>query len=314
MSSRSVASTLGRVLGIALVAVCGHGATANAATVKVNGVVRCDNGAPVQGIYVASSNGGSKFATWTPMPFPGAARYSTTISTRLPIGHPTTGGVRRHRKKWASTNNAPYRRVGANRVFNVFCNGTGACSFPTEGQRTPTERGGAWPVHRGRAQRVEEVPRLLPAVVRQHRSVEMRPLRQVRIQGDGHADAVLHGGDAGNRAAGFGHVAFVKAIARSSTSVRHYDLQRRLRWDRRGHPLTVPDRANVPSSRASVRRGSPLDVQRLTDVTIGFFALARVRPWRHKSAASRHARSPAAPCSVPRDGAGVRQFGYWKYG
>ena len=56
-----------------------------ASTVGVRGTVACPSGKPVVGVWVASSGGGSGYASWSA--YPGAstiARFSRTFSTNLP--------------------------------------------------------------------------------------------------------------------------------------------------------------------------------------------------------------------------------------
>jgi surface antigen len=105
------------------------------ATITVSGTVVCNSGRPVVGVWLTSSNRGSGWASWTPMPgranvawysrrltFTGA---STTVEPHVGCGRtPAT---------WGSTSIAPPRTVSSDRIYNIWCNdpasGTGrSCS------------------------------------------------------------------------------------------------------------------------------------------------------------------------------------------
>lgn len=127
---------------------------AAAATRTLSGTVTCPGGQAVQGVWVQSSKGGSKFASW--FPFPGltnAASFSTSIafsgtstSIELRVG---CGGKK---SAWRATEDSkPATLGGANRVLNVSCASPAArpygnrnsCTWAPKGWTTGANQGSA---------------------------------------------------------------------------------------------------------------------------------------------------------------------------
>jgi surface antigen len=132
----------GHWLALTALTVLAFGAApAAASTVTVSGVVHCHAGG-VAGVWVQSSGGGSKFASWKAFR-PGGpdAAYSASIATRLPTTvelHVGCGGTP---AKWGSSDYSPKRSISGSRVLNAFCDGVRSCIFPTKGRVTTRNLG-----------------------------------------------------------------------------------------------------------------------------------------------------------------------------
>lgn len=129
------------VLSVAGVVSTGAVAANAATSITVSGTVQCLNGKAVDGVWVASSGGSSKFAaktylpgTYTEMRY-SASVLSGNIQVRVGCGGSTPTA------NWGSTNNSPWRELGGSRTLNAFCNGTGACSWPATGNKTTRNLG-----------------------------------------------------------------------------------------------------------------------------------------------------------------------------
>jgi hypothetical protein len=119
--------------------------SAEAAPVTVSGTVLCPAGAPVVGVWVQSTGGGSRFAKRAPAT--GASTMST-YSARVNSGavklHVGCGGTPAN---WASDQWTPRVTVSKSRTMNAICKGkagTGrvSCSFPANpGRAAPTTNG-----------------------------------------------------------------------------------------------------------------------------------------------------------------------------
>lgn len=79
---------------------------AQAAGPTISGKVACANNQHVEGVWVQSSGGGSKFASWKPTGT-ATASYSTTISTKLPTSISLHVGCGGSTKSWKSDNFSP---------------------------------------------------------------------------------------------------------------------------------------------------------------------------------------------------------------
>lgn len=113
---------------------------ASAATVTVSGSVWCANGAAVEGVWVASTGGGSNYATFARF---GGAPYGATYSRAVGAGsislHVGCGGSA---SAWAVPNySTSSYAIGGSRVLNAKCSGSvtnsatghGSCSWPAAG-------------------------------------------------------------------------------------------------------------------------------------------------------------------------------------
>jgi surface antigen len=112
-----------------------------AAAITVSGTVQCTNGKAVDGVWVQSSGGNSKFASkiylpnnYSEMQY-SAQVLSGDIQVRVGCGGnaPTAD--------WGSTNDSPWRELAGSRTLNAFCNGSGTCSWPATGNKTTTNLG-----------------------------------------------------------------------------------------------------------------------------------------------------------------------------
>jgi surface antigen len=133
---RQLAAT-GAAVGTAAGLVVLNQASASAASsVTVSGVVHCNSGAVV-GVWVQSSGGGSKFASWKRLATSASdSTYSATISTNLPSNIQLHVGCGGSTSKWGSSNYSPNRAVSGSRTINAFCSGSGSCSFAANGRTT----------------------------------------------------------------------------------------------------------------------------------------------------------------------------------
>lgn len=140
---------------IATIAVCfgvtvGAGESpAAAASPALSGVVTCTNGMRVQGVWVQSSAGGSKWAAWYPMP---GRPTSAVFSTTLTFG-PGSSNVELHvgcgrnaDGSWWSTKLTPAIAVSGARTLNAVCDARSggrsvSCSFPPSGPATSRNLG-----------------------------------------------------------------------------------------------------------------------------------------------------------------------------
>jgi len=123
-------------------------AEATTGTVTVKGNVYCMIKHDVVGIWVHSSGGDSKWATWSPSPYAKYnAYYSVTITASLPTSlqlHVGCGGTP---QDWWSNNQTPSKSVSGSRVLNARCVDSaagvrpGVCSFPPKGTARSTNPG-----------------------------------------------------------------------------------------------------------------------------------------------------------------------------
>ena len=115
-------------------------AAANAAgSITVRGTVSCDGGKKVVGVWVNSSSGGSRFATWTAFPGrPDVATYSKALSTTLPTKLRIDVGCGGTASQWGSNNKSATITMssGASRSINAWC-GAGTCRFGNRENNTP---------------------------------------------------------------------------------------------------------------------------------------------------------------------------------
>lgn len=98
--------------------------TASAATFNVSGVVTCENGGDVQGIWVESLAGGSVWADWWAMPGRTTSAYfaknitfapaASTISLHIGCGRNANGS-------WVSTNLTPQITLNRSLILNSSC-------------------------------------------------------------------------------------------------------------------------------------------------------------------------------------------------
>lgn len=117
--------------------------------VNVSGTVRCLTGAPVVGVWVQSSGGGSKFASrWG---LPGAASvsgYNATVNSGSVELHVGCGGTP---AKWDSDQWTPKVAVSASRNINAGCNGAKGsfrrvtCALPARPSVAATSTNGFTP-------------------------------------------------------------------------------------------------------------------------------------------------------------------------
>lgn len=112
-----------------------------ASSITVSGTVQCLNGKAVDGVWVASTGGASKFAAKSYLPGTYAQmRYSATVGSgdvQVRVG---CGGSQ-PTANWGSANNSPWRELNGSRTLNAFCNGSGACSWPATGNKTTRNHG-----------------------------------------------------------------------------------------------------------------------------------------------------------------------------
>jgi surface antigen len=112
-----------------------------ASPITVSGTVQCLNGKAVDGVWVASTGGGSRFAAKTYLPGTysqmqySASVLSGNIQVRVGCGGSTPTA------NWGTANNSPWRVLGGSRTLNAFCNGSGACSWPAIGNKTTRNLG-----------------------------------------------------------------------------------------------------------------------------------------------------------------------------
>jgi surface antigen len=130
-------------LGATLISVGISPAAMASTTITVSGTVQCLSGGAVDGVWVASSGGGSGFASkhylpssYTEMQY-SANVTSGDIQLRVGCGGSTPTA------DWGSTNNSPWRVLNGSRTLNAFCNGSGACSWPATGNKSTTNLGDA---------------------------------------------------------------------------------------------------------------------------------------------------------------------------
>lgn len=113
-----------------------------ASSITVSGTVHCHGGA-VNGVWVASSGGGSEFASKHYLPNDYAdMQYSATVvsgNIQLRVGC----GGNTPTANWGSTNNSPWRVLSGSRTLNAFCSGSGSCSWPTTGKKWSNNLGDA---------------------------------------------------------------------------------------------------------------------------------------------------------------------------
>jgi surface antigen len=116
-------------------------AASAASSVTISGVVHCNTGAVV-GVWVQSSGGGSKFASWKRLASSASdSTYSANVSTNLPSNIQLHVGCGGSTSAWGSSNNSPYRPVNGSSTINAFCTGQGSCSFATKGATTSRNLG-----------------------------------------------------------------------------------------------------------------------------------------------------------------------------
>jgi len=96
-------STLLLSIGLVLAISPPAGATTS---LTISGSVACAGGQPVEGVWVQSSGGGSKFAGWQATSST-AASYSATISTAVPTVISLHVGCGGSKSSWASDNRTP---------------------------------------------------------------------------------------------------------------------------------------------------------------------------------------------------------------
>jgi surface antigen len=133
----------------ALTLVLGVGVAPASATTSmtVRGTVICANGHDVVGVWVESSAGGSKFATWHA--FGGhknTAYYSTKIASRLSSTKITIRvGCGGSKASWWSDNGSPKITVAGNRTLNTRCEESAGkasrCAWPWKGETTTVNLG-----------------------------------------------------------------------------------------------------------------------------------------------------------------------------
>lgn len=116
-------------------------AQASASTISVGGVVACSSG-NVQGVWVQSSKGGSRWASWRKMALSARyASYAASLSTSLPTSIQLRVGCGGSPSHWATTNNSPYRSAGGSKVLNAICDARGHCSWPRTGKLASSNLG-----------------------------------------------------------------------------------------------------------------------------------------------------------------------------
>jgi len=133
------AVVIGIVAAISATVVAANAAT----TITVSGTVQCTNGKAVDGVWVQSTGGKSEFAGKTYLPNNySETQYSATvlsgdIQVRVGCGSNTPTA------NWGSTNDSPWRELTGSRTLNVFCNGSGTCSWPATGDKVNRNLGDA---------------------------------------------------------------------------------------------------------------------------------------------------------------------------
>jgi len=111
-------------------------AASSAASISVNGVVTCASG-DVQGVWIQSSKGGSKFASWQKMKTSARyASYSTSLITNVPTKLQLRVGCGGKPSKWGSTSYSPQSRsISGSATLNAFCDAKGKCNWPATGTK-----------------------------------------------------------------------------------------------------------------------------------------------------------------------------------
>jgi hypothetical protein len=99
-------SLTGGVLGLACATVLSLAPAAQAAAPTISGNVTCANGKAVVGVWIQSTGGGSKFASWRKTSAT-TASYSAQVSTHLPTGISLHVGCGGSAAKWGSDNFSP---------------------------------------------------------------------------------------------------------------------------------------------------------------------------------------------------------------
>lgn len=144
-------------------------AAAAASSITVQGTVRCQNGKAVTGVWVESSTGGSRWATWKAMGSAANATYKATVSVtstpttiRLHVG---CGGTA---QSWWSTNLTPTIKITRSVVLNTFCREAAGkaqrCVWPTKGSTRSTNPGYAGYCTWGAAEKFRQYTGYYPAV------------------------------------------------------------------------------------------------------------------------------------------------------
>ena len=101
---------------------------AQASGITIRGTVSCASSKPVVGVWVQSSRGGSKFASWTKTGT-ATASYSTSVSTGLPTNVSLHVGCGGNRQRWGSSNFSPVIvDVTGSTTFSVTNCVNGQCS------------------------------------------------------------------------------------------------------------------------------------------------------------------------------------------
>jgi surface antigen len=112
-------------------------------TISISGVVTCASGG-VQGIWVNSSGGGSRFAGWKAFNTSvNDASYGATFTTHLPTTIQLRVGCGGSPTKWGTANLSPNRTVSGTKFLNAFCDNAGHCSWPATGKTAPYNEGAA---------------------------------------------------------------------------------------------------------------------------------------------------------------------------
>lgn len=116
--------------------VIGSAPPASAASVGIKGQVTCAKGNWVMGVWVQSSGGGSRWASWSRVSgAPNKANYSTTLSTALPTNVQLRVGCGGSTSSWWSNNGTYNTRLFSATTYtrSATCNeaaGTGTrCSW-----------------------------------------------------------------------------------------------------------------------------------------------------------------------------------------
>lgn len=121
----------GRIVGmsVALISVAAAGvllapSASASGTITFRGTVVCNSGRPVVGVWLASSGGGSGWASWSSMPGrANVAWYTKTISfTTATTSVEPRVGCGNSPASWASTNIPPAKTVSTSYIYNVWCN------------------------------------------------------------------------------------------------------------------------------------------------------------------------------------------------
>ena len=126
-------ATVMTCVSVASLCVGASPAEAAAAKVEILGSVECPSGKAVQGVWVESSGGGSRWADWTAYPkTPTIARFYATFSANLPTKLTLRVGC----GGWGPTDQASsvtVKNPGQRVLWNIGCNGNGTCSdYPME--------------------------------------------------------------------------------------------------------------------------------------------------------------------------------------